>query len=180
MIGKPARMIGASDYIMRAFAKAPQIFSPSPTTTRSSLYETRSLLRWTGNRSRSRPLSVRPTCRFSTASHLQQQVHGFTAANRQLSLQRWVIKEQISWQRVWQESCGRAACLSYTHTDRMLIRVWPCPKWHPKPSRSTSESALSWHNAFDCRVEVCCGARPSAGSAEEGRKGGAREHPSEC
>ncbi len=42
---KPARMGGASGYIMWAFAKAPQISSPSATTTRSLLFETRSLRR---------------------------------------------------------------------------------------------------------------------------------------
>ncbi len=47
MAGKPARMGGASGYIMQPFAKAPQIFSPSATTTGSSLYETRSLCSWT-------------------------------------------------------------------------------------------------------------------------------------
>ncbi len=67
MAGKPARMGGACGYIMRAFAKAPQVTSPSATTTRSSLYETRSLRRWTSHRSGSRPLSARPTRRFSAA-----------------------------------------------------------------------------------------------------------------
>ncbi len=61
---KPARMGEAYGYIMRAFAKAPQISSPSVSTTRSLLYETRSLRRWTSHRSRSRPLSARPTRRF--------------------------------------------------------------------------------------------------------------------
>ncbi len=67
MAGKPARMCGASGYIMWAFAKAPQISSPSATTTRSSLFETQSLCHWTSHRSGSRPLSARPTCCFSAA-----------------------------------------------------------------------------------------------------------------
>ncbi len=45
MGGKPTRMGGASGYIMRAFAKAPQISSPSAMTTRSTPYETQSLRR---------------------------------------------------------------------------------------------------------------------------------------
>ncbi len=64
---KLARLGWASDYLMRAFTKAPQISSPSATTTRSSLFETRSLCHWTSHRSRSRPLSARPTRRFSAA-----------------------------------------------------------------------------------------------------------------
>ncbi len=44
MAGKHARMGGASDYIMRPFAKAPQISSPSAMTTRSSLFENRPLV----------------------------------------------------------------------------------------------------------------------------------------
>ncbi len=67
MAGKPARMSGAYGYIMWAFTKAPQISSPSATTTRSSLYETQSLRHWTSHRSGSGPLSARPTRRFSTA-----------------------------------------------------------------------------------------------------------------
>ncbi len=58
MPGKPARIGGASGYIMRAFAKAPQISSPSATTTRSPLFETRMLLLLNEHRSRSRPLSL--------------------------------------------------------------------------------------------------------------------------
>ncbi len=38
MAGKPARMGGASGYIMRAFAKANQISSPSETTSRYSIF----------------------------------------------------------------------------------------------------------------------------------------------
>ncbi len=68
MGGKPARMGGAYGYIMRAFAKAPQISSPSAITTRSLLYETRSLHRWTSHRKWSRPLSARPTRYFSAAA----------------------------------------------------------------------------------------------------------------
>ncbi len=68
MGGKPARMGGAYGYIMRAFAKAPQISSPSAITTRSFLYETRSLHRWTSHRKWSRPLSARPTRHFSAAA----------------------------------------------------------------------------------------------------------------
>ncbi len=30
---------------------------------------------------------------------------------------------------------------------KTYLKPWPCPKWHPKPSRSSSESALSWCNA---------------------------------
>ncbi len=60
-------MGGASGYIMWAFAKAPHISSPSATTTRSLLYETRSLRRWTSHRSRSRTHFARPTSRFSAA-----------------------------------------------------------------------------------------------------------------
>ncbi len=56
-----------SGYIMRAFAKAPQISSPSATTTRSSLFETRSFRCWTSHRSRSRPLSAWPTRLFLAA-----------------------------------------------------------------------------------------------------------------
>ncbi len=67
MAGKPARMGGASGYIMWAFAKAPHISSPSATTTRSLLYETRSRRRWTSHRSGSRTHSARPTSRFSAA-----------------------------------------------------------------------------------------------------------------
>ncbi len=67
MAGKPARMSGAYGYIMWAFTKAPQISSPSATTTRSSLYETQSLRHWTSHRSGSGPLSARPTRCFSTA-----------------------------------------------------------------------------------------------------------------
>ncbi len=68
MGGKPARMGGTYGYIMRAFAKAPQISSPSAITTRSLLYETRSLHRWTSHRKWSRPLSARPTRHFSAAA----------------------------------------------------------------------------------------------------------------
>ncbi len=64
---KSTRMDGAYGYIMRAFTKAPQISSPSATTTRYSLYETRSLCRWASHRSGSRPLSARLTHRFSAA-----------------------------------------------------------------------------------------------------------------
>ncbi len=41
MAGKPARMGGAYDYIIRAFVKAPQVTSPSATTTRSSLWDSK-------------------------------------------------------------------------------------------------------------------------------------------
>ncbi len=41
----------------------------------------------------------------------------------------------------------------------------PCPKWHPKPSRSSSKSARSWRKA-----------RPSA---DRGQITAAREHTSE-
>ncbi len=64
---KPERMGWASGYIKRASAKALQISSPSATTTRSLLYETRSLCRWTSHRSGSRHLSAWPTRRFSAA-----------------------------------------------------------------------------------------------------------------
>ncbi len=63
MSGKPAIM----GYIMQAFANAPQISSSSATTTRSSLFEIRSLRRWTNHRSGSRPCSARLTRRFSAA-----------------------------------------------------------------------------------------------------------------
>ncbi len=58
---------GASGYIMWAFAKTHKIYFLSATTTKSSLYQTRSLHRWTSHRSGSRPHSARPTRRFSAA-----------------------------------------------------------------------------------------------------------------
>ncbi len=62
----PLEMGGASGYIMRAFAKAPQIYTPSATTTRSSLYETRSLCRWTSHR---RGLTLSPQRVFTRLLH---------------------------------------------------------------------------------------------------------------
>ncbi len=96
-LSKPARMGGAYGCIMQAFAKAPKISSTSATTTRSSLYETRSLYRWVSHRNGSRPLSARPTCRFSAArrQRLQQLVHGFSAAIRWLSLLRTPLKKEL-------------------------------------------------------------------------------------
>ncbi len=67
MAEKPARMGGASGYIMWAFAKTHQIYFLSATTTRSSLYETRSLHHWTSHHSGSRPHSARLTRHFSAA-----------------------------------------------------------------------------------------------------------------
>ncbi len=66
---KPAKahQNGRGIWLMRAFAKAPQISSPSATTTRSSRYETRSLRRWTSHRRGSRPHFAWPTRRFSAA-----------------------------------------------------------------------------------------------------------------
>ncbi len=64
---KHAKMGRAYGYIMRVFAKAPQISSLSAMSTRSSLYETRRLHCWMSHRSRSSPLSARPTRRFSAA-----------------------------------------------------------------------------------------------------------------
>ncbi len=51
---------------MRAFAKAPQIYTPSSTTTRSSLYETRSLCHWTSHR---RGLTLSPQRVFTRLLH---------------------------------------------------------------------------------------------------------------
>ncbi len=75
------RMGGESGYIMRAFAKALQISSPSATTTKSSLYETWSLCHWTSHRSGSRPHSAWPNSSLlCSPQRLQQLVHGFPAA----------------------------------------------------------------------------------------------------
>ncbi len=37
--------------------------------------------------------------------------------------------------------------LCHSLTNFQSRSLGPCPKWHPKPSRSSSESALSWRNA---------------------------------
>ncbi len=72
MAGKPATMGGAYGYIMQAFAKAPPI-SSSSMTTRSSLYETRSLRHWTGHHSGSRPLCSADSPLLSSPQRLQQE-----------------------------------------------------------------------------------------------------------
>ncbi len=72
MAGKPATMGGAYGYIMQAFAKAPPI-SFSLMTTRSSLYETRSLRHWTGHHSRSRLLCLADSPLLSSPQRLQQE-----------------------------------------------------------------------------------------------------------
>ncbi len=115
MAGKPAKMGRASGYIMWAFAKAPRISSPSATTTRSSLLETRNLQSWSNHCSGSRPLSARPTRRFSAAPA--------AAGPRIPSRYTATLLSEVSnkradfSQRVWQESCGRAACLGHAHTE---------------------------------------------------------------
>ncbi len=92
MAWKPtkARMGGVYGYIIWKFAKAPQISSPSAATTRSSLYETRSLSCWTSHHSRSRHLSRQPAAPAASGPRIPCR---YPAT---LSYENSSIKEQIS------------------------------------------------------------------------------------
>ncbi len=130
----PPEWAGAYVYIMWAFAKAPQIYSPSATTTRSSLYETLSLCCWTSHRSGSRPHSARPTHRFSAACSSS----GFPYENSS-------IKEQISASllQMLRHFChsGRAplhpadkhcecvSCMGSDHTETYSVSIVTSVPW---------------------------------------------------
>ncbi len=120
MAGKPARMGGASGYIMWAFAKATQISSPSATTTRSSLFETQSLRRWTSNRSGSRALCARLTRRFSAA--------GFPATIRRLPLKREHFAALLQMPRRFCHSCTPLKQRS-PRWNVTTVRIWVSPLW---------------------------------------------------
>ncbi len=133
---KPARMGRASGYIMRAFAKAPQISSPSATTTRSSLFETRSLRHWTSHRSGSRPLSARPTRCFSAAHSTcsSWSMDSLPLSGDSLAI-RW--REPFIKEHVW--SCSRGLRWALHRHTEVVPRTCPsapalqplrvAPKW---------------------------------------------------
>ncbi len=90
---KAVRMGRASGYILRAFAKTPQIFfsffsfvlrdsKPSPLNKPLQRIQT--------------SLSSAESLLLSRPQHLQQLVHWFPAAIRRVSLTRTLLKEQIS------------------------------------------------------------------------------------
>ncbi len=113
-----------------AFAKAPQISSPSATTTRTLLFETQSFRRLTSYRSGSRPLSTWPTCCFSAAC---SACSSWSTDSLLLSgdslLREPSIKEQISL-RCCKWRCGPlhtadkhgdcVSCLGTAHTKTVL------------------------------------------------------------
>ncbi len=115
MTGKPARMGGASGYRFILLQRRLQ-------DLRSLRLEAFAVERAIAEDS---DLSL-----LGRLAASQQLVHGFPAAIRRLSLQRWVIKEQIS-----HSECGRRAVSLppvrvmptqslCTHRDGMLVRVW--------------------------------------------------------
>ncbi len=117
----PPEWAGAYVYIMWAFAKAPQIFSPSATTTWSSLYETLSLCCWTSHRSGSRPHSAPGTCKEKAAGQRISEpgdewaYAGCTRAYLTLSPQRAFTRSlhppgpaSLNWQ-IHGQSCGSRA-----------------------------------------------------------------------
>ncbi len=119
---KPARMGGVYGYIICAFAKAPQISSPSAATTRSSLYETRSLSCWTSHRSRFRHLSRQPAAPAASGPRIPCR---YPAT---LSYENSSIKEQISVALLQMSHCFWAFT-PLTNTAS-VFHAWHRTRWN--------------------------------------------------
>ncbi len=134
---KPARMGGSSGYIMRAFAKAPQISSPSVMTTRSSLFETQSLCI-------ERAIAADPDLSLLGRLAASQQPAAPAAAGPQTPCHNpATLLSEVSDERenFSHSECGRRAVsmppvwIVPTHSpcarrDGMLVRVW-VPRYPP-------------------------------------------------
>ncbi len=64
------------------------------------------------------------------------------ASSSALAIVLWVIQATCPWTL---HASGPHVYCTLTWTTTQNYR--PCPKWHPKPSQSSSESTLSWRNA---------------------------------
>ncbi len=142
--GWKARQSGASGYIMQAFAKAPQISSPTAMTTRSSLCETRSLRRWTSHRSRSRPHSARLTHRFSDSRSACS-----SWSPDSLPLSGDSLFRELLYKSKFLRRCCKCRTFSPARrwqTRRVCFMLGRCPRWNS--THRDGMSPLRWHESL--------------------------------